>query len=623
LSRDLTLLELRRKKAIEAAQAQERLNKANNDGVARFRSTQQAVGIAGREFQQAGFRVSENPQFGGVTPGVHEGAGHAQGRAIDINVGKGVVEANVPDVMARLNAMAVRYAARGYIVLWNGKRYDPSGKVTPFPGHYDHMHLEAPQAIVGKPTQASSEAQARREEEAGAKVAERAEDFVDAIKIKAAGEGLPADRQTQLNAQIDEALAQFTRKFEREATAGEKAEITKAFTDADARDTARRFEEAYVDPLKRLQDLQGKTGVDRAILNAKLEETARLGRELTPVEAQMIENGIRHGDQLQRQAQLLEQIRGPMDNYRATIEALNALLAKGAISLEAYNARMTEMIANAANATIGGLQGVDPNTGQDYEQLTAIADENARYAEQLNNFREYREQLLQLGISYDAALEAAHRQHSQNMALIDQAREERRLSGARQFFGQLAQLQSSKNRELAAIGKAAAITQATIDAYLAINKALATLPPPWNIAMAVAIGATALANVATIAGLRQGGYTGDQGENQVAGMVPVHGKEFVVNARGTRENRSLLEAINSGRQVRQVMAGNAREAGMTTMTQAAPVVVPAPVVNLRTINVTDARMVEDYFTSPEGEQTFVNLVNRNADTIRRAATGDA
>jgi hypothetical protein len=50
-----------------------------------------------------------------------------------------------------------------------------------------------------------------------------------------------------------------------------------------------------------------------------------------------------------------------------------------------------------------------------------------------------------------------------------------------------------------------------------------------------------------------------------------------------------------------------------------PVVVPAPAVNLRMINVTDPKMVQDFFETPEGEQVFVNLVNRNADTISRAA----
>jgi tape measure domain-containing protein len=57
---------------------------------------------------------------------------------------------------------------------------------------------------------------------------------------------------------------------------------------------------------------------------------------------------------------------------------------------------------------------------------------------------------------------------------------------------------------------------------------------------ALSIGAAQVGSV----GFESGGYTGDMGTKQVAGVV--HGKEFVVNAEGTRRNRAALEAMNSG-----------------------------------------------------------------------------
>lgn len=45
-------------------------------------------------------------------------------------------------------------------------------------------------------------------------------------------------------------------------------------------------------------------------------------------------------------------------------------------------------------------------------------------------------------------------------------------------------------------------------------------------------------------GYKRGGYTGDFGEDDVAGVV--HGREFVINARSTQRFRPLLEAINAG-----------------------------------------------------------------------------
>jgi len=70
-----------------------------------------------------------------------------------------------------------------------------------------------------------------------------------------------------------------------------------------------------------------------------------------------------------------------------------------------------------------------------------------------------------------------------------------RIAGYGTFFSGLASLSESSNKELAAIGKAAAISKATMDAYLAIQNALANVPFPANIAASVGIGVQAFANV--------------------------------------------------------------------------------------------------------------------------------
>lgn len=121
-----------------------------------------------------------------------------------------------------------------------------------------------------------------------------------------------------------------------------------------------------------------------------------------------------------------------------------------------------------------------------------------------------------------------------------------RLKNTQTFFGNLAVLSKSGNSKLAAIGRASAIAQATIDGFLAVQKALASAPPPLNYVLAAAVGAASAANVSAIAkqGFQDGGYTGNIGVSQVAGVV--HGKEFVVNAEGTRRNRAALEAMNRG-----------------------------------------------------------------------------
>lgn len=642
LARELTLLEQRRKAALEAAQAQDRLNGATAKGVAIFQSREQAIGIAGRELQGAGLRVGENEQFGGVR-GNHPGMGNtAHGKyAIDVNAGTGVVEADVPDLRAQFDAAARRYAARGYRVLWNGKVYWPDGRITNIPGgqnqHRDHMHLEAPGTIVGRPTNASTESQfnremgeAAQEAERAAQLEERASDFVKSVVSKAASRGLPNNRQTQLQADIDEAFADFERRFNRAASFTERWEIATALTDADARETARAFEEAYVKPLERLTALQGTTGIERSVLNAKLEETLRLGRELTPVEAQMIENGIRQSDQLSRQAELLQQIRGPLETYQATIAALNDLLAKGAINQTSYNARIADLAQSAAGV-VSALPGVDPGTGMAYEDVGKTADENARYAKQLEDFANHREQLLQMGVDYDALELAAHQQHVQNLAAIDQARKDVQLSAAEDIMGSLVSIaensagkQSAIYKALFATEKAVAIARSVVAIQTGIAQASA-LPFPANlVAMATVAAQTAsiVANIRAVTlAFKDGGYVAGPGGSRTDSIpARLSDGEFVVNAAATSRNRALLEAINSGREVRQAGVASGIESGRGAGAQVVVQPNPAPQVNIRQINVTDPRQIGDYLAGPEGTQIFTNWVQSNPELISRTAS---
>jgi len=66
--------------------------------------------------------------------------------------------------------------------------------------------------------------------------------------------------------------------------------------------------------------------------------------------------------------------------------------------------------------------------------------------------------------------------------------------------------------------------------------------------------------LASIAGFESGGYTGNVGTKEVAGVV--HGKEFVVNAAATARNRDTLEAMNRGA---SSVAMNSSTAGSSTV----------------------------------------------------------
>lgn len=73
-------------------------------------------------------------------------------------------------------------------------------------------------------------------------------------------------------------------------------------------------------------------------------------------------------------------------------------------------------------------------------------------------------------------------------------------------------------------------------------------------AAAALTGTTALAQgLALFKGFESGGFTGNYGRREIAGVV--HGKEYVVNADATAKNRGLLEAMNAGMNVRKLVPG--------------------------------------------------------------------
>lgn len=143
----------------DEAEAHKANAKATRDETkAYFQSREQAIGLAGKELRGEGYDVSENTQFGGVK-GNHPGMGNtAHGKyAIDVNIPGAGNEAYDPVAKKRMDAMVAAYQARGFRVLWNGKVYKPHGQGASYDipanqnQHKNHVHLEAPKALVGKP----------------------------------------------------------------------------------------------------------------------------------------------------------------------------------------------------------------------------------------------------------------------------------------------------------------------------------------------------------------------------------------------------------------------------------------------------------------------------------------
>lgn len=178
---------------------------------------------------------------------------------------------------------------------------------------------------------------------------------------------------------------------------------------------------------------------------------------------------------------------------------------------------------------------------------------------------------------------------------LDAKFNEMRLSGYASMFGELASLQSSGSKELAAIGKAAAIAQATIDGYLAVQKALASAPPPLNYALAAAVAVKTGAQVAGIASTNVGNFK--------------NGGSFMVDGRAGVDANNINMNVSKGERVTVETAAQQRAADGAS-----------PVVNANTkiINQFDEREFISAMDSDEGERIILNVIKRNPNAIKSA-----
>ena len=129
-------------------------------------------------------------------------------------------------------------------------------------------------------------------------------------------------------------------------------------------------------------------------------------------------------------------------------------------------------------------------------------------------------------------------------AKFEEKQNQLRLQGTSQFFQGLSTLASSSNKQLASIGKAAAIGKATIDTYTAANLALATIPPPFGAIAAAGAIATGLANVAKISGvaLNKGGTVPGGGPNSDSVPAMLTPGEEVINRDTAEKLRAFLDS---------------------------------------------------------------------------------
>ena len=175
---------------------------------------------------------------------------------------------------------------------------------------------------------------------------------------------------------------------------------------------------------------------------------------------------------------------------QSQIEAVDSVEERNALYLESLAAqREAELISDEEFfATKEAL--LMENIAAEQAQLDlALATKNI-------NEEEYRQAQLALTLKSNAALLNAQAQKEK----WEQDEQKRRVQSQKETLDSIASLSSANNKTLATIGKAAAITQATLAGYTAVQNALADVPFPFNFAAAALVGAATASNISKIAG---------------------------------------------------------------------------------------------------------------------------
>ena len=382
---------------------------------------------------------------------------------------------------------------------------------------------------------------------------------------------------------------------------------------------------------QRLKSLRTREGVapespfDAAKRKAQLELLDGTEKELALID-QRYQTQVNENKELTRRQQLTAEQLAELNRLASADRELKIgkLAAKEG---DAYRLAVAKQLTEEAKAEAEALKEAEASArqmaddqqrradfmrGMQYDRIGMIGSmttspSDAAAAEGNQAYLRYEDQITQINaLRYDseeeyyALVEQAAELHSLRMTDIykRQGSRERdlnmmRLGAAGEMFGGMAAVAKMYGKEGFIAYKALSIAQAVIATFTAANTAM--IGDPYTAAFRVAaVIAMGIANVGTIAaqqpGYEAGGYTGDMGVNQSAGMV--HGREFVFSAPAVATlGRGNLESMHDA-----AKAGGSGNGKPT---------------NVNIVALDDRRVWQQMKNNPEADQFFVEMYNRN------------
>lgn len=135
------------------------------------------------------------------------------------------------------------------------------------------------------------------------------------------------------------------------------------------------FEKILADLRTQNQLLQLNTR-EREIASGVVQIEDQLKRKLTETEKGLIANLIEENRRLEEQSSILDEIRGPQQNFESKLDSINQLMAKGKITLDEYNQKLVSLKLESLQTSRtleGGLQKGLLAVGQQFGDVSQVA----------------------------------------------------------------------------------------------------------------------------------------------------------------------------------------------------------------------------------------------------------
>ena len=216
------------------------------------------------------------------------------------------------------------------------------------------------------------------------------------------------------------------------------------------------------------------------------------------------------------------------------------LLAKARESIQERFAKL-KTDQKASGKAVDGVMG-------ELQAETAIGKIQADYERRIEVIRKHEELTTGLIGSEEAKRIAIYESAQKAKELIQ-------IQGNEKLFGELSSItktffgeQSAAHKAMFAVEKYFALKRILVENKVALAKAWASAAFPYNLPAVATVAAQTGLLAAAVKGFKQGGYTGNMGASQVAGVV--HGQEYVFDAQSTKRiGVDNLNAMRSGKSV--------------------------------------------------------------------------